>query len=88
MGSDIETWRGDRPDMGGHIGTAIKDRNKNSTYNGRTSKWRCWLLAIGSIPTDVGYCRRCWLLPLVLMLLAVVGVVADVDAPLLSRGAT
>jgi hypothetical protein len=32
------------------------------------------------IHTDLGYYRSCWLLPLVLMLLAIAGVAADVDA--------
>jgi hypothetical protein len=54
--------------------------------------WWSWLLAIGYIPVDVGFYRRCWLLPLVLPFLGVIGgypgVIADVDAPLLSRDAT
>jgi hypothetical protein len=83
--------------MGGDIGQTrgvittshqTQTSNKNSTYNGRTSKWRYWLLAIGSIPANIGFYCRCRLLPLFLLFLAVISVIADVDAPLLSRDAT
>jgi hypothetical protein len=38
-------------------------------------------LANGYIAADVGYYRRCRLLPLFLLLLAIINVIADVDPP-------
>jgi hypothetical protein len=45
-------------------------------------------LAIGSIPTDLGYYRSCWLLPLVLMLLAIAGVAGVLLSELDAAGHT
>jgi hypothetical protein len=84
MGGDISQTRG--------VISAIKHRPQTkiipTTGGHRSGGIGCWLLVIGSIPANIGFYRRCRLLPLFLLFLAVIGVIADVGAPLLSRDAT